>query len=663
MRMFIAAMAVLALVALTGAGSASATPAKPVNAQAKGAPVAGHGGTSGRHVGHGGSGNLNLGPNVIVFDPSMPQSQIQSQLDQIATQQVPNQFGSQRYAVLFKPGTYGSAAQPLDFQVGYYTEIAGLGATPGDVVVNGAINVFNQCSAGSCEGLDNFWRSLSNLTLTVHLPSSPPAYTPNNGEDAGCKNSNEMWAVSQAAPMRRVVMNGNVTLQDYCGQGFVSGGFLANDEFNPPQGQSSGVVINAGQQQFFTRNSNIDSWTNGVWNQVFLADNGAPATSFGPGTNQHSNVPSARVSEEPPFLYTDGNGELRVFVPAVRRNSVGPSYGGGSEAGRSLPPGRFFVAGPSTPVDQINAALRRGRSLILEPGVYQLDRPIMVTHPHTVVLGLGFPTLIPQRGNVAMRTGNVPGIKLNGIIFDAGAQSSPALLQAGSCRPGSGTHSRSHARVAAGCRPGETQDTNDPTLLSDVFFRVGGAEPGRTTAALVVDANNAILDDIWAWRADHGAGVGWTNNTADNGVVVNGDNVSAYGLFVEHFQKDEVVWNGQHGLDVFFQNEMPYDPPNQAAWMSSPATDGYPAFRVGSGVTSFQGYGMGSYSFFNQGVPIFADMAFASPTRPGIQFTDLLTVFLDATHGSGGIRSVINGVGGASTAANADKPVDVIHYP
>src|SRR3954449_2588328 len=74
-----------------------------------------------------------LGPNVKVFDPSMSTSQIKATVDAIAAQQVPNQFGAQRYALLFKPGTYGSAADPLNFQVGYYTEVAGLGASPNDV--------------------------------------------------------------------------------------------------------------------------------------------------------------------------------------------------------------------------------------------------------------------------------------------------------------------------------------------------------------------------------------------------------------------------------------------------------------------------------------------------------------------------------------------------
>jgi hypothetical protein len=329
----------------------------------------------------------------------------------------------------------------------------------------------------------------------------------------------------------------------------------------------------------------------------------------------------------------------------VQHNAVGPSYARGSEAGTSIPISRFFVVNPSTPLQSVNAALALGKDLILTPGVYQLAQPIKVVNPNTVVLGLGFATLLPTNGNAALETASVPGIKVSGLIVDAGPVNSPVLVQIG------------------GKNAGGTHDRNDPTLLSDVFFRIGGAEPGRATTSLVVNADNAILDDIWAWRADHGAGVGWNSNTADTGVVVNGDNVSAYGLFVEHYQKFEVIWNGQNGEDIFFQNEMPYDPPSQAAWMSSPTTNGYAAFLVSPNVTSFQGYGMGSYSFFNQGVPIYATQAFQAPTTPGVQFHDLLTVFLDATHGQGGILSVIDGVGGSSTAANADQPVDVVSYP
>jgi hypothetical protein len=591
-------------------------------------------------VAHKGPGP-NLGPNVIVLDPSMSQSTIQSTLNMIAAQQVPNQFGTQRYAILFEPGTYGSASDPLVFQVGYYTQVAGLGAEPGNVAINGAIDVFNG-SGGT--GLDNFWRSLSNLTLNVTLPSSPPNYAPAPPESPACANQQEFWAVSQAAPMRRVIMNGNVFLFDYCNTGFGSGGFFADDTFQ------NGAVINGSQQQFFTRNSSIDSWTNGVWNQVFLGDNGAPATAFGAGTNQYTTLSTTPASEEEPFLYTDSNGAYNVFVPAVQHGSVGPSYATGATAGTSIPIRRFFIADPRTPLFVINAALALGQNLILTPGIYNLRGTIEVTRPDTVVLGLGFPTLIPQDGNVSMQTANVPGIKLSGMIFDAGPRNSRALLEVGGGHFG-------HDRASW------TESASDPTLVQDVFFRVGGAEPGEATDSLVVNTDNTILDDIWAWRADHGAGVGWTDNRTDTGVVVNGDHVTAYGLFAEHYQKFDVVWNGRDGEDVFFQNEMPYDPPSQSAWMSSPSTDGYAAFLVTPRVHTFEGYGMGSYSFFDLGIPIFAAQAFQSPHSPGVQFHDVFTIFLNATAGSGGIDSVINGVGASTTLANPDVPADVVSYP
>ena len=93
----------------------------------------------------------NLGSNVLVLNPSMPQSTIQSELNAIAAQQVPqsSQFTTQRDAIFFEPGTYGSVADPLIFQVGYSTQVAGLGAQPGDVVINGAIDVFNDDN-GTC---------------------------------------------------------------------------------------------------------------------------------------------------------------------------------------------------------------------------------------------------------------------------------------------------------------------------------------------------------------------------------------------------------------------------------------------------------------------------------------------------------------------------------
>ena len=573
------------------------------------------------------SGQPDLGPNVYVFTPSTPQSQIQSTVNSIASQQLSNQFGTQRYALLFEPGTYGTAADPLNFQVGYYTQVAGLGATPGDVVINGSVDVYNQCdSTGNCIALDNFWRSLSNLTIDVNTPNF------------GCYNG-EFWAVSQAAPMRRVQVNGPMTLMDYCtNPSFASGGFIADSDI------TGGSIVSGSQQQFLVRNTDIDGWSNGVWNQVFAGDVGAPATNFTPGV-QYTTVATSPVTEEEPFLYQDSQGNFRVFVPAVQHDSVGPAWGSGTEAGSSVPITKFFIASPSTSVLQIDLALALGKDLILTPGVYNLDAPILVTRPNTIVLGLGLATLIPQHGTAAMIVSSVPGTKVSGLIFDAGPVKSPVLLQ-------------------VGLVPGDLgSNASDPTLIQDVFFRIGGAEAGSATDSLVVNSSNTILDDIWAWRADHGAGVGWTSNVGEHGLIVNGNNVTAYGLFIEHYQKTEVIWRGQGGTDIFLQNEMPYDPPSQAAWMQNSSTDGYPAFEVAPGVKTFSGYGMGSYSFFDLGVPIFASEAFQVPDTPGVQLNDLLTIFLNATTGSGGINSVINGVGGSSTAANPDAPVDVVSYP
>src|SRR5947207_9525045 len=577
------------------------------------------------------AGARNFGPSVHIFDPSMPQSEIQTTVDAIASQQVSNEFGAQRYALLFKPGTYGSTAHPLNFQVGYYTAVAGLGLSPNDVVINGSVYVRNRClGPGNCIALDNFWRSLSNLTINVTTPGF------------GCY-SGEFWAVSQAAPMRRGHVNGFATLMDYCtGPSFASGGFIADSRFD------GSTIVNGSQQQWLVRNSTLDGWPNGVWNQVFSGVVGAPAQCFPAVPNvcgPYTTLPTSRVTRDAPYLYVDSSGHYNVFVPAAQTNSRGADWENGTTGGSSIPIEDFFIAKPTDDAQAINNALARGENLIFTPGVYHLDRTIKVKRADTVVLGLGFPTLVPTGGLATMEVADVPGVKLAGLLFDAGTENSPVLLEVG----------KPHAHKS---------DPADPTSVQDVFFRIGGATPGKATTSLIVNSDNVLLDDIWAWRADHGNGVGWTSNTADTGVVVNGEDVTAYGLFVEHYQKYEVIWNGQNGQVVFFQNEMPYDPPSQAAWMEAPGVPGWAALKVADDVTSFSGYGMGSYSFFNQGVDIFAAHAFEVPTSlPAGSLHDLLTIFLDPSHGQGGILPVVNDTGGSSTIANPDVPVTVVSYP
>src|SRR5580693_7786838 len=357
-----------------------------------------------------------FGPNVYIFNPSMPLSQIQTTVDSIATQQLSNQFGTQRYALLFEPGTFGSSTTPLNFQVGYYTSVAGLGQSPGNVVINGSVDVHNQCTGSNCIALVNFWRSLSNLTINVTNPTF------------GCYTG-EFWAVSQAAPMRRVLVNGAATLMDYCtGPSFASGGFIADSQFE------GGSIVSGSQQQWLTRNSIIDGWSNGVWNQVFSGVVGAPAQCFpvqASSGDPYTTLATSSVTREAPYLYQDSRGNYKVFVPAVQHESSGTTWQNGETPGSSIPVRRFFIAQPTDSAEKINRVLFFGFDLILTPGVYKLDRSIEVTRPDTVVVGLGFPTLIPENGNASITVASDDGVLISGIIFDAGAKNSPVLLQVG----------------------------------------------------------------------------------------------------------------------------------------------------------------------------------------------------------------------------------------
>jgi len=572
-----------------------------------------------------------LGSNVIVFTPSESEATIQSELNSLGTQQNPNQFGTQRYELLFEPGTYGTSASPLDFQVGYYEAVAGLGQNPSQTVINGTIDSYNQCPGGvqtNCNATDNFWRSITNLTINV-------------AGLTGCFAGDEVWASSQDSPLRRVDINGNTTLMDFCdgSPDYASGGFIADSDLN-------GTVTNGSQQQYFTQNTTIGSWSNAVWNQVFCGDPGAPAQSFAGnsgdsgGPSSYTTLSSCPVSEQEPYLYQDSSGNYNVFVPSVQSNTTGQSWAGGNTPGTSLSVNNtFYVVNSSSTIAQINAALAAGDNLLFTPGVYSYASPINVTRADTKIIGLGFATLIPTAGNVTMNVADVPGVNISGLIFDAGPVNSPSLLQIG----------------AAGST---ANNASDPVTVDDISFRIGGAEAGSATTSFIDDSNNSIIDDVWAWRADHGNGVGWTANTAANGLIVNGNNVSAYGLAVEHYQGYEVQWNGQNGELLFFQNENPYDVPSQSAWMSSSTQDGYPAIYIPNSVTSFTGYGLGSYSYFSQGVAIENAMAFQVPNAAGIHMNDLLTVFLN---GSGGIASVVDGTGAAVSSTNIG-PSDVLSY-
>jgi hypothetical protein len=548
-----------------------------------------------------------FGSNVHIFDPTMSSATIQASLDAAFNAQKDTataQFGTRRDAFLFKPGTYSNTAN-----VGYYTSVAGLGLSPDDVTINGDVTVdaFNASDAGNAT--QNFWRSAENLSIV-----------PASGTDR--------WAVAQAAPFRRIHVKGSLALYP-ASYGYASGGYIADTKVD-------GQVSSISQQQWYSRDSNFGSWNGGVWNMVFSGVTGAPAASF--PSPPETVLATTPVSREKPFLYIDGSGKYRVFVPALRTNASGASWTSGTTAGTSLPMSQFYVTSPADPTSKINQALAQGLNIFFTPGIYHLSQTINVTRADTVMLGIGYPTLTPDNGVNAMSVADVNGVKLAGLLFDAGTVNSQALLTVGPT--------------------GSTADhTADPTTIQDVFFRIGGAVAGKATNSLIVNSNNAIIDHIWAWRADHGSGIGWTVNTADNGLTVNGNNVEATGLFVEHYQKTEVQWNGNGGKTIFFQNENPYDPPNQAAWMNG-TTNGYPAYAVGPNVTTHEAWGMGSYCYFNVNPAVINDHAYQAPNVAGVKFHNIVTVSLG---GVGNILHVINSTG-AETPSNT-TPSTVTSYP
>ncbi|MEU4396776.1 discoidin domain-containing protein [Kribbella sp. NPDC023855] len=546
--------------------------------------------------------NPDFGPNVDVFSPSTPQAELQNRLNVISARQHTNQFGSERYATLFKPGTYTA-----DVNLGFFTQVAGLGLSPDDVNLNGHVRVEadwlqqgdNPNNLGNAT--QNFWRSAENLAVTT-----PPGQI-------------ERWAVSQAAPYRRMHLKGAPEIQLWNGgDGWASGGLFADTKID-------GRVVSGSQQQWFSRNSEFGSWAGSVWNMVFLGVNGAPPPHF--PNPSHTVIGQTPVIREKPFLYVDATGSYRVFVPALRPNTAGTSWSNGPAAGSSISLSEFYVVKPGAPVATINAALAQGKHLLLTPGVYHLDDTIRVTRANTVVLGLGLATLQPDTGKAALTVADVDGVKLAGLLVDAGPVNSPVLIEVG---PAGST-----ANHAA-----------NPTSLHDVFVRIGGGpQVGKATVSLRVNSNNVIGDHLWLWRADHGNAVGWDLNTAANGLVVNGNDVTMYGLFAEHYQQYETLWNGNGGRTYFYQNEMPYDVPNQASWSSGPGTLGWAAYKVGDSVSTHEAWGVGVYSFFQTNPSIVASRGFEVPDKPGVRFHNLLTVSLG---GVGTINRIINNTGGTS---------------
>jgi hypothetical protein len=530
-----------------------------------------------------------FGPNVFVYTPHTPAAEMQSRIDSVYARQQHSEFSTARYAFLFLPGDYH-----LDVPIGFYTQVLGLGPAPDDTHITGNFHV--DAANRSDNATTTFWRSAEGLSVT-------PTVTPMR------------WAVSQAVALRRMHIRGDIVLNQ--NNGWASGGWLSDTLVD-------GTVDSGTQQQWISRNAEWQTWHGANWNMVFVGVNHPPAGDWpSPPFTKINTVP---VLREKPFLIADARGNFSMIVPALTHNTSGVSWHGGSTSGRSIPLSHFFIARPTDSADTINRSLAAGKNLIFTPGIYDLTDTLNITHKDTVVFGLGFATIHPITGKAAMHVADVDGVTVSGLLFDAGPKLSPVLLEVGT--PGA-----------------HTSHTANPISLHDIFFRVGGAGPGKTINNLVLHADDTIVDHTWIWRADHGANVGWTDNLSANGLTVNGNNVTIYGLFVEHHQQYQVLWNGERGRTYFYQSEIPYDPPTQTDWRSSPATSGWASYKVADNVQSHEAFGLGVYSVFRHHNVTLSN-AIETPVHPGIHFNHMITIALDNL---GEITHIINATGDAAT--------------
>lgn len=561
-----------------------------------------------------------FGDNVYVFEQTDDMTAVQGAVDDVYSKQYTNQFGEERVALLFKPGTYNGVTA----NVGFYTQAAGLGYLPTDTTISG-LNVGADWMYSDEAGFNatcNFWRSAENLNI----------------DNGAC------WAVAQATSLRRMKINGALFV-DFYGQGWASGGFMADC-------LTTTSTCAYSQQQWISRNCDMTSWSGGVWNAVLVGNDDDLLLDYNPDIQivnsnwDNTSYPYLTVADktplirETPYLYVE-NDEYYVYVPSAVKDSEGISWANENTPGTSYKlEDVFYVAKADTDNSTtLNAALSAGKSLLLTPGIYELDAALQVKYANQMVLGMGYATLRPTKANACIETADVDGLTISGLLFDAGPEYSYTLLRVGTDN-------------------GNANHGANPTLLSDLFFRVGGVTSGIAQAetCIIINSNDVIGDNFWVWRADHGDGVSWAGgNQTKNGVIINGDYVNMYGLFVEHFHEYQTIWNGNYGTLYFYQSEIPYDVPNQESWMAGD-TLGYASFKVADDVTDFRAYGMGIYSY-NRDAEVYLENAMEIPDAPGVSVNDICIVCLN---GYPGINHVVNGAGGSVSVAGDRQ--QVIYY-
>ena len=575
-----------------------------------------------------------FGENVHIFAPSDDREQIYNKINEIYKIQAAvdekgqptpgQQFGSGRHTFAFKAGDYSTMTAD-NYDISYYMQIIGLGKLPSDVKLkNVHVPAILPDNCVTC----NFWMAVENFEIVPE--------TVYHSEDVWFQF---LWSVSQAAPARRLNVKRPSMLDWY--YGWASGGYIADCVFE-------GAVGSFPQQQFYLRDCKLNKNFYGVnWNLVSQGVQGISTDNTydlesGLGTSNwksgkcYTMLTSTDVIREKPFLYFDESvQDYKVFVPSLRTKAQGPSWTSDYMGdGTSIDISQFYVAkAEKDNASTINTALNQGKHILLTPGIYYIEEPIKINNPNTVFLGLGLATLIPSEANkeAGIIIADVDGVTVAGIILDAQYNSQNMII--------------------VGTKGSSVDHSANPIILQDLFVRIGGVHPGvaSTHQAVLIYSNNVIGDDFWLWRADHGDGVGWNLNTAENGLVVYGNDVIMYGLMVEHFQEYDILWKGENGKTYFLQNEKCYDPQNQNDWKSHEGTElGFSAYKVCNTVKNHYAVGLGSYDVFinTGGASIFMDNAFEVPDTPGVRIENACIVEIANSDGPYvGFNHICNGIG------------------
>jgi hypothetical protein len=553
---------------------------------------------------------------VHVFSASMSQADILSAVNEAFANNGGDpastcdfgQFSNKRYAHMFLPGNY----QNLDIPVGYYTSIHGLGHSPTDTIFTGGKGVYSEeaCGNYTTGALDTFWRSAENFHTTTNY-----SWALGNGMT---------WAVSQAAPLRNVKVDHNLFLSEIVLQnpGYASGGWISGLEV----GGATQLVT---QQQFMIRNSQSSRYGANVWNYVFAAVDGAPLAQCGEtfnGTSSISVIPTIPLLAEKPYITSTDGTSFKLIVPPVQSNvSAGVTWtSSGFRHSKEIDFSSVYVTQIHDTSAIINSKLTAGFHVVVSPGIYHLDDSLHILHENQVILGLGFATLIaPFNGAPCIRVGDVSGVRVAGLLLEAGKwKTHGGLLEIGVSGHFAGTAS-------------------NPVVLTDVFARVGGSTTGvgPVETMFLVKSGYTIIDNTWLWRADHTVDgpVYKSENPVKNGLVVNADNVFAYGLAAEHTLEDNVVWNGNNGLTYFYQAEIMYDYLGPH-WNHS-------CYKLGPNVKGHIATGLGCYCNFRD-ASTYANKGIDTSTATNVQIDKAVSVWLDGKNHSG-INNVIDSDGQA----------------